>query len=143
MLDLNITLLIQLTNFFIAVFVLNLFLIRPIREIIKKRKCVIGDISDEAGNFEAKASSRLAGYEDELVKARNTAALVRNDSHAAGMAEQQNIVGQAQQSARNIIDEARRTVQAEAEVTLKDLRTRTAAISAGLADLLLKELGKS
>ena len=34
MLDLNITLVFQLVNFFIAIFVLNILLIRPIREII-------------------------------------------------------------------------------------------------------------
>ena len=41
MLDLNITLVFQLVNFFIALYVLNLLLIRPIREIIRKRKAVM------------------------------------------------------------------------------------------------------
>ena len=37
MLDLNITLLFQLVNFFIALYVLNLLLIRPIRAIMNAR----------------------------------------------------------------------------------------------------------
>ena len=41
MLDLNVTLLFQLANFFIAIYVLNILLIRPIREIIKKRNGVM------------------------------------------------------------------------------------------------------
>ena len=45
MLDLNITLVFQLVNFFIALYVLNLLLIRPIREIIRKRKAVMGSCS--------------------------------------------------------------------------------------------------
>ena len=137
MLDLNITLLIQLVNFFIAVFVLNLLLIRPIRGIIKKRKGIIGELSGEADNFEAEASRRLASYEEELVRARQAAALVREDGHAAGMAEQQNIVGKAQESARDIMDGARRSIRAEAESALKDLRARAAAVSASLAERLL------
>ncbi|MDR2799833.1 MAG: ATP synthase F0 subunit B [Desulfovibrio sp.] len=137
MLDLNITLFIQLVNFFIAVFVLNLLLIRPIRGIIKKRKGIIGELSGEADNFEAEASRRLVSYEEELMKARQGAALARKDGHAAGVAEQQNIVEKAQESARDIIDGARRSVQAEAESALKELRARTEAVSASLAERLL------
>ncbi|MDR1659425.1 MAG: ATP synthase F0 subunit B [Desulfovibrio sp.] len=137
MLDLNITLLIQLVNFFIAVFVLNLLLVRPVRDIIKKRKGIVGKISGEADNFEAEASLRLASYEEDLAKARQAAALARKDGHAAGMAEQQNIVGKAQESALDIIAEARRAVQAEAESALKELRARAAAVSASLAERLL------
>ncbi|MDR2055389.1 MAG: ATP synthase F0 subunit B [Desulfovibrio sp.] len=137
MLNLNVTLLIQLVNFFIAVFVLNLLLIRPIRDIIKKRKGLIGELSGEADNFEAEASRRLTSYEDELVKARQVAALARKEGHAAGMAEQQNIVEKAQENARDIMDGARRAVQAEAASALKELRSRAAAVSASLAERLL------
>ncbi len=48
MLDLNITLVFQLVNFFIALYVLNLLLIRPIREIIRKRKAVMDDVMFKA-----------------------------------------------------------------------------------------------
>ena len=37
MIDLNITLLIQLVNFLITLVVLNFLIIRPVRELIKKR----------------------------------------------------------------------------------------------------------
>jgi hypothetical protein len=57
MLDLNITLLFQLANFFIALFVLNILLIRPIREIIKKRNGIMDGMSDEAGSFENQAAA--------------------------------------------------------------------------------------
>ncbi|MDR3358901.1 MAG: ATP synthase F0 subunit B [Desulfovibrio sp.] len=137
MLDLNITLFIQLVNFFVAVFVLNLLLVRPIREIIKKRKGIIGELSGEADGFEAEASRRLASYEEELMAARQAAALARKEGHAAGVAEQRNIVEKAQEGARGIMDGARRSVRTEAEAALKELRGRTAAVSASLAERLL------
>ncbi|MDR1776539.1 MAG: ATP synthase F0 subunit B [Desulfovibrio sp.] len=138
MLDLNITLLFQLANFFIAVFVLNLLLVRPVRDIIKKRKGIISDLVGESDNFEAEAARRLASYEEELTKARQAAALTRKDGHAQGLAEQQDIIGNAQKSAHTIIDDARRVVQAEAAGALKELRGRAKAISASLADRLLE-----
>jgi F-type H+-transporting ATPase subunit b len=138
MLDLNITLLFQLVNFFVAVFLLNILLIRPIRDIIKKRNGVIDGMAGEADNFESEAVQRLSTYEEELAHARQAAGLARKEGRADGAAEQQKIVGAAQQSARGILDKARRTVHAEAEATLKDLRARTAVVSAQLVDRLLK-----
>ena len=52
MLDRNITLVFQLVNFFIALYVLNLLLIRPIREIIRKRKAVMDDMSGESESYD-------------------------------------------------------------------------------------------
>ena len=48
MLDLNITLVFQLINFFIALFFLNWLLIKPIREIIKKRNGIMDDMASGA-----------------------------------------------------------------------------------------------
>ena len=59
MLDLNITLVFQLVNFFIALYVLNLLLIRPIREIIRKRKAVMDDMSGESESYEYQAEQRM------------------------------------------------------------------------------------
>ena len=68
MLDLNVTLLFQLANFFIAIYVLNILLIRPIREIIKKRNGVMDDMAEEAGSFEYQAAERPTNYEAELAR---------------------------------------------------------------------------
>ena len=69
MLDLNITLVFQLVNFFIALYVLNLLLIRPIREIIRKRKAVMDDMSGESESYEYQAEQRLSDY---LMNTRNS-----------------------------------------------------------------------
>ena len=86
MLDLNVTLLFQLANFFIAIFVLNILLIRPIREIIKKRNGVMDDMAEEAGSFEYQAADRLTNYEAELARARQDAGSNREEGRAAGAA---------------------------------------------------------
>ena len=73
MLDLNITLVFQLVNFFIALYVLNLLLIRPIREIIRKRKAVMDDMSGESESYEYQAEQRLSDYDSQLTRARQDA----------------------------------------------------------------------
>ena len=138
MLDLNITLVFQLVNFFIAIFVLNILLIRPIREIIKKRNSVMDNLAGEADSFESQAAERLANYEAELARARQDAGLTREEGRNAGLTEQQGIVGTAQKSARDILADTRRSLRGQAEATLSELRNQVSDFSARLADRLIK-----
>ena len=138
MLDLNITLVFQLVNFFIAIFVLNILLIRPIREIIKKRNGVMDNLAGEADSFESQAAERLANYEAELARARQDAGLTREEGRNAGLTEQQGIVGTAQKSARDILADTRRSLRGQAEATLSELRNQVSDFSARLADRLTK-----
>ena len=138
MLDLNITLVFQLVNFFIAIFVLNILLIRPIREIIKKRNGVMDNLAGEADSFESQAAERLANYEAELARARQDAGLTREEGRNAGLTEQQGIVGPAQKSARDILADTRRSLRGQAEATLSELRNQVSDFSARLADRLIK-----
>ena len=138
MLDLNITLVFQLVNFFIAIFVLNILLIRPIREIIKKRNGVMDNLAGEADSFESQAAERLAHYEAELARARQDAGLTREEGRNAGLTEQQGIVGTAQKSARDILADTRRSLRGQAEATLSELRNQVSDFSARLADRLIK-----
>ena len=138
MVDLNITLVFQLVNFFIAIFVLNILLIRPIREIIKKRNGVMDNLASEADSFESQAAERLANYEAELARARQDAGLTREEGRNAGLTEQQGIVGTAQKSARDILADTRRSLRGQAEATLSELRNQVSDFSARLADRLIK-----
>ena len=138
MLDLNITLVFQLVNFFIAIFVLNILLIRPIREIIKKRNGVMDNLAGEADSFESQAAERLANYEAELARARQDAGLTREEGRNAGLTEQQGIVGTAQKSARDILADTRRSLRGQAEATLSELRNQVSDFPARLADRLIK-----
>ena len=138
MLDLNITLVFQLVNFFIAIFVLNILLIRPIREIIKKRNGVMDNLAGAAASFQSQAADRHATYEAELARSRQDAGLTREEGRNAGLTEQQGIVGTAQKSARDILADTRRSLRGQAEATLSELRNQVSDFSARLADRLIK-----
>lgn len=137
MLDLNITLVFQLINFFIAIFFLNWLLIRPIREIIKKRNGIMDGLANEADQFHAEAVARLDAYESELAKARQQAGLTREEGKSAGLAELESIVGKAQQSARQMLEENRATLRQQADVALSELRDGIDSFSTQLGKKLI------
>ncbi len=138
MLDLNITMAFQLVNFLIAIYVLNILLIRPIRDIIKKRNGIMDGMAEEAESFEYQAAERLTGYEAELARARQDAGLTREKGRAAGLEQQQVLVGEAQKSARDIIAATHESLRAQAASTLDDLRKQVSDFSSRLAAKLLK-----
>ena len=122
MLDLNITLVFQFVNFLIAIFFLNWLLIKPIREIIKKRNDLMDGMAGEADKFHAEAVARLKAYEEELAKARQQAGLTREEGKSAGLAEMEKIVGSAQQSAKQLLEENRASLRHQADAALAELR---------------------
>ena len=75
MVDLNITLWIQLANFLVTLVVLNYLLISPIRKIIRKRKDNVEGLIGEIEAFTAEKQQLLDEYESELRKAREAAAM--------------------------------------------------------------------
>ena len=87
-------------GFFIALYVLNLLLIRPIREIIRKRKAVMDDMSGESESYEYQAEQRLSDYDNQLTRARQDAGQNREKAREAGAAEQASLVAEAQKRAQ-------------------------------------------
>ena len=124
MLDLNLTMLFQLVNLFVALILLNVLLIRPIRNIIRQRKSVMDGMGSEAASFEEQAARRLADYEAQLQGARQEAGRNRAEGSAAGAAEQAALVSAAQQEAQTIMAQARETLRGEAEAAMSQLRGR-------------------
>lgn len=133
MLDLNITILFQMVNFFIVLFVLNILLIRPIRAIIRQRKGVMEDMAGEAEAFEREARDRLAAYEAELTRARHEAGIAREKSRVGALAEQQQAVHAATNKAQAYLAEAKSTVEKEAQKTLAELQSQVKSLAGKLA----------
>lgn len=137
MLDLDITFWFQLGNFFIAIFFLNLLLIRPIRKIIKKRNELFDSLASEADGYHQDAVTRLQNYEAALALARRKAGEKREESKSAALAEMQKMVNSAQQSARQLLEDNRASLHSQAEQALSELRDGIDNFSTRLGNKLL------
>ncbi len=137
MLDLNITMLFQLVNFLITIFVLNQLLIKPLRKVMRERKEMMASLATDAQTSEDKAKSSLDDYESQLTKARQDASSNRDSGRAAGVKEQQALLEEAQKKAQGILGEERKRLHAEAESSLQELRSKVGAYSQQLAARVL------
>ena len=115
------TIFIQGLNFIVMIFLLNVVLIRPVREIIKKRKGLMADQLEKIEGFNSSAETKVADYEAQLTQARKEAGEIRNTAKDAGVAEEQAMLSEAGAEASNLIQAARAEIQSEVKVAMEQL----------------------
>ena len=116
MVDLNITLWIQLANFLVTLVVLNYLLISPIRKIIRKRKDNVEGLIGEIEAFTAE--------KQQLLEAREAAAIYRKDGKVMGELERARIFDAASKDAQSEVRTTQAAVRADAGVTRRALQAK-------------------
>jgi F-type H+-transporting ATPase subunit b len=135
MLDINITAIIQVVNFFVAVIVLNYLLIRPIRDILRERKAKMADMLTSADAFAGSANEQLAEYQNSLSRARQEAALARAGARSDALREQQTLVAEASKRAQAQFAQAKETL-------LQEMQSARAALAKQVKPLAAKAVDK-
>ncbi len=124
MVEINITLLFQFVNFMIGLFIINYFIIKPLREVMAKRRALLGGLDTESNSFETSAKQKLDEYEESLKKARESVSEQRNEFMALAGAKAQDIQEKANQEAKKIRQEAESVKLTEGEKVYKELNSQ-------------------
>lgn len=115
------TFFIQLMNFLITLVALNLLLIRPIREIIKKRGDLMADQADKIDGFNSSAEQKVKDYEAALAEARKKGMDIRNAKKDEAAAEEQKIMGAAGEEAAATMKAAQADIAKEVDSAMGKL----------------------
>ena len=129
MVDLNITLVIQIVNFILILIILNFVLIRPIRKILLQRRTIVDGLVSEAEKQNAEASMRLQKYEAELDSARTAANEQREVIKLQGLESEHSIMADAQGEAQAFLQKSRKEVEQEVADVMKSLRAQVDAMA--------------
>lgn len=124
MVEINITILFQFVNFMLGLLIINYFIIKPLREVMAKRRALLDGLGTESSNFENSAKKKLDEYEESLKKARESVAVERNEFMAVAGAKAQDIQEKATQEARKIRQDAENIKQTEGEKVYKELNSQ-------------------
>jgi len=115
------TIFIQAVNFLVTIFVLNVLLIKPIREIIKKRKGLMADQLEKIEGFNKNAEGKVSDYETQLAAARKEANDIRSAMKDEGTAEEHKLMSVAGEEASGTIQAARAEIKAEVKGAMDQL----------------------
>ena len=137
MIDLDSSIYIQFINFVITLVVLNLLLIRPVREIIRKRAEKMSGLLSGAEEFTARAEEKLSGYQKALDEARAAGAEARNSLREQGVAQEKQIMEVAGAEAAATLADAKDRAAQEAGAARDSLRAQVGTLARKVADKIL------
>lgn len=137
MIDINITLVIQMVNFFLLAFLLNMVLYRPIRNMIAKRNQVIAEREQGIELADADAASAVREFEDKVHEARNQGRQKVSVSKNAAYEKEKDLLRGAAELSSKEIAEVRQKIKKDIAAARKRLRAQIQAFSVDVAQKVL------
>ena len=133
----DISLIYQMINFLILLFVLNLVLYKPIRNVLLERKAKIEGMQEGA----QKASNDLVAgeeaYKDGLKQARSKGLKEKEIFIEAASQEEKEIIGRINKKAQANLVEIKKQVADETEQARKTLETEVEAYAKAIGEKIL------
>lgn len=137
MIELDITLIIQLVNFLVLLAVLNVIIYRPIRNIVQQRSERMADDMSEIESFNQTAKDKLQEYEITLDNARKEGVELRNSFKEEGAQKEKEIVEQASDESAKELSATRQELHSEAEEARKKLKKQVKGYAKLVADRVI------
>ena len=133
----------QLFNVVLIVWLLSMFLYRPILNMLNERTRRIQESLQDAERVKEQLASAKQDYDAELARARQEAAGILAQAQERAKVQEQEIIAQARQEAERIRNEAREQAMQEREQLLRDLKNQMAELVTVTATRVLGEELKS
>lgn len=122
MIELNKWFFVQLINFLILLFLLNVIFFRPLLNLFRERKENIDGAIEEAKSLTVRKEEAFKRYQAELIAAREKAKDIYGSLRQDGLSEQKRMIMEANEEAFRYIQEARGKLRGESERARKELR---------------------
>ncbi|MGC9196125.1 MAG: ATP synthase F0 subunit B [Syntrophobacteraceae bacterium] len=137
MVEINYSLLIQMANFLVFLFLMNLVLYRPIRRIVAERKRLILDRQEGIEKIEGLTRAGVLDYDSQLKDARGLGIRKIQELKAAGYEQEKELLKQASEETAGKLHNLRAKIQKDVSAARKDLKQQVKAFSGELAQKIL------
>lgn len=140
MINLDLAFVVQIINFGILVLVLNIFLYKPIRTMLAKRREEISSAREKAESVDQEVQEKVAQYEARLREAKAEASAYRADLVKQAVAEETALLNKARSEAAAALATVRDRIAKEATDARVVLKQQVDVLS---GDICEKILGRS
>jgi F-type H+-transporting ATPase subunit b len=137
MIEINLTIVIQVLQFLILMFILNRLLFKPISQVMAERKAKINAWEEKTQNLQDSARVKLEKYENQLREER-TQAQERQEQLTKELKkkEEENLLTVSEEAA-GLVASAQRVIVEETERLRLELRQQAVELSQILAEKVL------
>jgi F-type H+-transporting ATPase subunit b len=137
MLEINSSLFLQVANFLLLILLMNLFLYRPIRDILRRRNEEVSRLEGLISDFSAKSDQQRNRIEDGLVQARKDGYQEKEGLKTVGLKEERALTQEAGAKAEAKMGEAKVEIEGKIAEVRKALEDQVSMFSKELAQKVL------
>jgi F-type H+-transporting ATPase subunit b len=137
MIDINISLLIQLVNFIVLLIALNFILFKPIQKIMQEREQEMSSAFGDTKAAQDRMQSLLEHYNASLAEAKQKATATYNTIYQQGLDSQRDMISAERTKAGEMLDKARAEIAAAANAARTDLKKEAERLSQEITSKLL------
>jgi F-type H+-transporting ATPase subunit b len=137
MIDINLTIVIQVVQFLLLLFFLNRFLFRPTINLIEEREKKITTWKEETKNFHESMQARLQSYENQIVEAKGDAQAQQELVTEELQKEEDKKLDAVSEEAVRIVASTQEKLQQETELLRGQLREQAEEMSQLVAEKVL------
>ena len=137
MINPDITLLIQMINFFILLIVLNLILFRPIRNIIKERNQIVENFNSDIASLTGEAQASMEEFEAKVLEARKEGVGRIQSMKDEGEQAEVELIATTTQEVQAKIEEARKKVASDIQDARTELQKQVQTFSVAVTEKIL------
>ncbi|MEE9121469.1 MAG: ATP synthase F0 subunit B [Syntrophobacteria bacterium] len=137
MINPDITLVIQMINFLILLFVLNLILFRPIRKIIKERNGIVENFNSDIASLTDEAQASMEEFEEKVLEARKEGMGKVQSMKDEGERAEVELIEATTQEVQAKIEEARKKVASDIQDARTELQKQVQTFSVAVTEKIL------
>ena len=137
MLNIDGTLFLQIANFLVLLFILNLILFRPIRKILSQREEEMNSRQKTIDDFQDQAEKNEKGIEEGIVQARKEGYAEKETLKSQGLEEEKEILQEAGAGVEQKLSAAKKEIETKIAVAREALDGQIASFSDELAQKIL------
>ncbi|MBW1981443.1 MAG: ATP synthase F0 subunit B [Deltaproteobacteria bacterium] len=137
MINVNVTLLIQMVNFLILLYILNLILFRPIRGIIKERNQVVDTFNSDITTMTNQAQEAMEQFQQKIIEARKEGLAKVQSMKEEGQAVEAQLLDESSRQAHERTEEIRAQIAKEIEEARERLQEQVQVFSLAVAEKIL------
>jgi F-type H+-transporting ATPase subunit b len=136
-LDINYTMIIQMVNFLVLIFILNILLYKPLLGIIDRRKAKLRESDENIKNLNQKVTDRMADYDEKIKQAKLDAMEKKNELLKQGSDEAKVIIDAVRAELPQFLSQYQSQMDNEINEARRILRDNSRKISVEIAEKVL------
>jgi F-type H+-transporting ATPase subunit b len=137
---LDITLIVQMVNFLILLWILNRFIFQPVLKMLEERRGRIQESESAVKDLEGRAAEQWESYQRQLQEVRIEANREKEGIKGEGLDAERKLLEEARADASRRLEEAREDIEKETAKARDFLRTQAEGMAMEMA---AKILGRS